>query len=73
MGSNYFSLATEVLEKIQEGIDDKYITLAYLRTFLGEHKKAKEVFELIENEEIKSLAEAYIALINRDKKRAIDI
>ncbi len=70
MGEKYFAVAAEELDEIQLDIgDEKYVSLVYLRSFLGESKKAADALELCDKS-VRRLAEAHMLLIQGDKKKA---
>jgi len=72
MGERYFAIAAEELDKVSPDIEaQKYAALAYLRTFLGELKKASEALESCG--EMKPLVQAHMLYIQGNKKQAFDL
>lgn len=72
MGEKYFAMAAEELDRVSLDIgDEKYAALTYLRTFLGESKKASEALESCK--EMKPLVQAHMLLIKGNKKQATDL
>lgn len=73
MGAKYFAVAAEELDEISPDVGiEKYILLAYVRTFLGELKKAKDAFAACDKS-MKPLAKAHMLLIERKTKEALEL
>lgn len=73
MGAKYFAVACEELEQIPGDVGvEKHISLAYLRAFLGETKKATDALKSC-SKEMKPLVQAHMLLIQGDKKKGIKL
>lgn len=71
MGEKYFALACEELDRVSDEIgSEKYMLLAYLRTFIGEGEKAKKALSEC-SEEVRTLAQAHVLLIKGKKDEAL--
>jgi len=73
MGEKYFVMAAEEIDQIPKEIgDEKYVPLAYIRSFLGETEKASKALQEC-SKFFKPLVHAHILLIQEDKQEAIKI
>jgi cellulose biosynthesis protein BcsQ len=71
MGAKYFAVAAEELDAIPSEIgDEKYLSLAYLRTFLGEPHKALNAFQSCDKS-MRPLVKAHMLLIEGKRSEAI--
>ena len=73
MGAKYFVSAAEELDEIPPDIvREKYCSLAYLRTFLGEFEKASIALEHCD-EKIKPMIQAHVLLIQGKREEALEL